>query len=59
MIDHAQRPRAQFRALRSAGLLSILALLVLACDRGPSAPPNVVLLVSDDQGYPDFGFMGN
>ncbi len=33
------------------------ALPLLACEPGP--PPNVVLLVGDDHGYPDFGFMGS
>lgn len=28
-------------------------------DRTPSSPPNVVLIVSDDQHYGDFGFMGH
>jgi uncharacterized sulfatase len=26
---------------------------------GFAAPPNVVLIISDDQGWPDFGFMGH
>ena len=67
MIDEAEKSRTQFRELPMASLLSILAFLVLACDQAPSggekaaidAPPNLVLLVGDDQGYPDFGFMGN
>ncbi len=25
----------------------------------PAAPPNIVLIISDDQAYTDFGFMGN
>lgn len=25
----------------------------------PSEPPNIVLVISDDQGWPDFGFMGS
>lgn len=32
--------------------------LVLACGAA-EAPPNLVLLIGDDHGYPDFGFMGS
>jgi arylsulfatase A-like enzyme len=47
----------------TASLLVVPILLVaLACgDRedDPSRPPNVIYIVSDDHGYPDFGFMGS
>ncbi|MGH0028541.1 MAG: sulfatase family protein [Myxococcota bacterium] len=39
----------------------LLWLLLLACgggDAGPR-PPNLVLLIGDDHGFPDFGFMGS
>jgi arylsulfatase A-like enzyme len=43
-------------------LASMLGLLVLGCqadDSGGAAPPNIILLISDDQGYTDYGFMGS
>ena len=37
-----------------------LALLVaLAAGPAPAAPPNIILILSDDQGFPDYGFMGS
>ncbi len=36
--------------------LSFLAFLSLHCAAG--LPPNIVLVVSDDQGYPDLGCIG-
>ncbi|MEM1440959.1 MAG: sulfatase-like hydrolase/transferase [Verrucomicrobiota bacterium] len=36
--------------------LSFLLVLVLSCE---AAPPNVVFILSDDQGWSDYGFMGN
>lgn len=44
-----------------AGALVLLA-AVLAASRpqdAPKAPPNIVLIVSDDQGWGDYGFMGH
>ncbi len=43
------------RCLLLAGLVG--ACLVVRC--GQAAPPNVVLIVGDDQGWTDFGFMGH
>ena len=43
-----------------AGLAALIGLLSISC--GPPAaqtPPNIVMIISDDQGYPDFGFMGS
>jgi arylsulfatase A-like enzyme len=40
-----------------------IALLLCACgpspENGEARPPNIVLLISDDHGYRDFGFMGS
>jgi arylsulfatase A-like enzyme len=36
-------------------LLSILAMPV----SGEAAKPNIILIISDDQGFPDYGFMGS
>jgi uncharacterized sulfatase len=32
---------------------------VLSCKSGPPARPNLVLIIGDDHGYTDFGFMGS
>lgn len=39
----------------------VIALLVLQCtpEDAPSTPPNIVLIISDDHGWTDFGFMGH
>lgn len=40
--------------------LVLLCALQLACGAAePLAPPNLVLVIGDDHGYPDFGFMGS
>jgi arylsulfatase A len=46
--------------LVASGIVAIIALtasLLVGCD-GSERPPNIVLIISDDHGYPDFGFMG-
>ena len=52
------RPMARRVALRAP---AILALLLVACGAPPEVPeqPNIVLIISDDHGYPDYGFMGS
>ena len=49
-------------ALRFAGLV-VVGLLMLAAQSGMAAPPaerpNVVMILSDDQAWGDFGFMGH
>lgn len=37
----------------------MLALLALGCTRADTVPPNIVLVIADDQGWRDFGFMGS
>ena len=37
----------------------VVAFLLFACAGGERAPPNLVLVIGDDHGYPDFGFMGS
>ena len=49
---------AEQRARTSARALA-LALLLLACGSAEPALPNLVLVIGDDHGYPDFGFMGS
>jgi uncharacterized sulfatase len=43
--------------------LAVALLLVCACGAGPDGadprPPNIVLIIGDDHGYRDFGFMGS
>jgi uncharacterized sulfatase len=48
--------------LRSAAIIALL--LASACSFGEVGPaeldrPNIVLIIGDDHGYPDFGFMGS
>src|SRR3954464_13739098 len=33
--------------------------LAVAAEPAPSRPPNVVLIISDDHGWTDYGFMGH
>ena len=42
-------------------ITTIFAALLLACSFANAAPqtPNIVLILSDDQGYTDYGFMGH
>ena len=42
-------------------ILSLLALLLMVAvlSADDSKPPNIVLILSDDQGYTDYGFMGH
>lgn len=37
----------------------LLALVLGACQSAPPRSPNVILIVTDDQGWGDFGFQGN
>lgn len=38
----------------------VVSLLLLAgCGGPPDAPPNLLVIIADDLGYPDLGFMGN
>lgn len=50
-----------FRAAHLAAALPLL--LTFACDAPSepehSGPPNVIMILADDQGYGDFGFMGS
>ena len=39
-----------------------LSLLLLACataHAADAAKPNIILIISDDHGFPDYGFMGS
>lgn len=49
--------RAPRIARRTAWLCALC--LLVACGGRSSGPPNLVLLIGDDQGYRDFGFMGS
>jgi uncharacterized sulfatase len=44
-------------------LVAFSFIYTLACDDRPeprlTGPPNIVLIIGDDHGYPDFGFMGS
>jgi arylsulfatase A-like enzyme len=43
----------------SAFALCLLCLFACAPEGTPARPPNIVLIISDDHGYRDFGFMGS
>ena len=40
-------------------LLDVVAGSVYTCFAEQSPPPNVVMILSDDQGYADYSFMGH
>ena len=39
-------------------LLCLLSTILSLAPEGNAGPPNVILIISDDQGFPDYGFMG-
>ena len=43
------------------GFVSCVLLALASCSGSPTAVerPNLILVVGDDHGYPDFGFMGS
>jgi len=41
------------------GILSVLAVTSAAAERTDQSPPNIVLIISDDQAWTDYGFMGH
>ena len=43
----------------AAGGMSVIARAVALADKPKAEPPNIVLLISDDDDYEHFGFMGN
>ncbi|MGB2351278.1 MAG: sulfatase family protein [Akkermansiaceae bacterium] len=47
------------RATLCSALASLASLLSATAQGEDSPPPNVVVLISDDQGYGDYGFMGH
>ena len=55
----AQTCRITFNALTKLLMLSIGLMLISAGASGNERPPNIVLLIGDDHGYPYFGFMGD
>ncbi|HEY8513994.1 MAG TPA: sulfatase-like hydrolase/transferase [Candidatus Binatia bacterium] len=61
--DRASLPRRSPSPLRRALALALLALALLAGVVAPAAsqerPPNVVLIIGDDHGWPYSGFMGD
>ena len=40
-------------------MILTLLLQVAAAPVAPASPPNIVLIISDDQAWTDFGFMGH
>ena len=52
-----RRSRCSLRSLRCFVLLA--AIVAVACGEPPVDRPNIVLIIGDDHGYPDAGFMGS
>ena len=52
-------PRINFKALTQFFMLSVGLMLMSAGASSNERPPNIVLLIGDDHGYPYFGFMGD
>lgn len=51
--------RITFKALTQFFMLSVGLMLMSAGASSNERPPNIVLLIGDDHGYPYFGFMGD
>jgi uncharacterized sulfatase len=47
------------RSLAACGLVAAVCLVLASAAATLAAPPNVVLIISDDQGWTDYGFMGH
>jgi arylsulfatase B len=45
--------------VRLWALWALLCVPLLGCSEPPIDRPNIVLIIGDDQGYPDSGFMGS
>jgi uncharacterized sulfatase len=62
-IDVVSRSRAandrRRRSARAIGALAAISLLVGMSNDVAAKPPNIILIVGDDQGFTDFGFMGH
>ena len=57
IVDPGTTPMS--RMLRFALVLFVLALPAAASAADSTSPPNVVLIIGDDQGWTDYGFMGH
>ena len=61
MMNHVRKKSNYYlkRHALSSVFLGIFLLFIAFADRAESAPPNVVLILSDDQHWSDYGFMGH
>ena len=60
ILGFGKRQSLERRTDRMTGLtLAILGWTGLAADVNPARPPNLVVIVSDDQGYGDLGCFGS
>src|SRR5207244_627857 len=56
---HCSRASTSMQQNSFASGIWLIAVTVLLASSAPAAPPNVVILLSDDQAWTDYGFMGH
>jgi arylsulfatase A-like enzyme len=57
MPDHLIHPRQLIKQMSAVGAVLFICAAIAAAQSQP--PPNIVLIISDDHGWQDYGFMGH